>query len=121
MLHGVGHLVGTVPWFSRGAGSVVHPRSWITGVISSQGFRVAAGGLLFGIAGVAFMLSGPALGGVIVPFEWWRPLTDTAAVVSMASMLLYWRALPPLPYKLLILALDLVIVGNWLHLWDWPI
>lgn len=89
--------------------------------MASEGFRVAAGALLFGVAGIAFMLSGPALGSVIVPFEWWRPLTDTAAVLSMASMFLFWRAVPSLPYKLLILVVDLVIVGNWLHLWDWPI
>lgn len=122
VLHGLAHLVPvstaitsdrtTIRWLrgnSAGAMSAVSaPRDLVVAVFSA----CTAG----------FVLGGLAATGWIVSPSWWRPFTDSAAVLSAVAFITFSDAYPTkFRYEVFGLVLDVVIIANWLQLMDWPV
>jgi hypothetical protein len=115
--HGALHVFGTGRWSDRDPSF----KSWaLPESISIQAKNTIASAL-FAICAVAFFVSGLSMFARVVPFRWWRPVTDSGAVLSLATLSVFYNALPsPMILGFAIGAIDVLIVGNWLQIWDWP-
>lgn len=123
MLHGLAHLMPavsaiarsdiTIRWLGRGAGPSMESPSLVPrGVVAA----------MFSMCAVGFALGGLAATGSIGTISWWRPFTDSAAIISTLALVAFPNAFPAnINYRFVALAMNVVIIGNWLHLWDWPI
>lgn len=120
IIHGLAHLVPaigavrgplvSVGWSSAdgSTGSIVAPR----------GMVIAA----FGVCAMGFVIGGVAATETVLSISLWRPFTESAAIFSVLSIVVLPNAFPPsFRYQWIALAIDVVIIGNWLQLWDWPV
>jgi hypothetical protein len=121
LVHGVGHVLGVIPLFREELVSGWNLRSWLpTGLVGQSSARFIAAAL-FTAATIVFVLSGLAVLGWGVPEDWWMTLAVVGAVGSTLSLALFWNAFPALvPNKVGALAVNIIILGNWVNVWDWP-
>jgi hypothetical protein len=73
------------------------------------------GGLLWLVGGIALVVAGLGVLGILVPAEWWRPLAIAGAAVSLFMLLVIY----PHPFFVLGMGASLVILIAllWAH---WP-
>lgn len=118
ILHGLAHLVPvvselgdprvTMRWFGGNGAAAVAPRGLVVSI--------------FAVCAIGFVMGGLAATEAVVGIAWWRPFTDSAAIFSTIALVLFPNAFPPrFRYELIGLAVNIVIIGNWLQIWDWPI
>jgi hypothetical protein len=123
MLHGVAHLVPA-------ASAIAQPLT----LLRLEGNGVSPGletpslapraviAAMFSMCAFGFALGGMAATGSIVPIAWWRPFTDSAAIISTVALITFPHAFPAnLNYRFVALAVNVLIIGNWLQIWDWPL
>ncbi len=87
--HGIGHMLGWMPALGVASFQGVSSRSWaLTGVIGDGGARLA-GGMLFLVPMVGFLV---AAGGLLTGQPWWRQVAVASAAVSLLTTALYPQA-----------------------------
>lgn len=121
VLHGVAHLVPVLA--SKREEAVAE--NLILGQIATLKSDISNRYLVplaFGICAALFLVGGLAESNrTPVPTPWWKPATDIGAVLSMLSMVAFPRAFPPrFRYATAAIVVNVLIIGNWLQLWDWP-
>lgn len=118
LLHGVGHALGVLSLapFDRPEWNM---RSWLLTDTLGETVSRALGVVLWSLGGVLFIVAALALLKIVFPEEWWRTLAVAGAIVSLATVALYWNALPFLvPNKVGAIAVDVaVIVGVLIAHW----
>ena len=77
-VHGVGHTLG----FFRPA------QSRILSALGKPVLRVTAN-ILWTLALAGFIGAGLSFLGLVIPVEWWRPLTVVSALVSLSGLVLF--------------------------------
>jgi hypothetical protein len=92
-LHGLIHLGYAAPAPADPNYPFRLNQSWlITNLgINAQAVR-SLGMLLSVITVICFVLSGLATLGIVVPQNWWQPLTLLASVTSLALLILFWHS-----------------------------
>ena len=120
LIHGIGHFMGVIP-----ALRLVEVKGWtshswlLTPIMGENGARILSI-VLFLVCLIGFIAAGLALGGWLVPHEWWRTLAIVFSVVSLVTIVLFWQAFVVFfPNKVGALGVDIaVLVGV---LWqNWP-
>lgn len=121
LAHGIGHTLGLIPLFREEPVAGWNLRSWaLTNTLGQTAARTI-GALMFVAATIVFVLSGLAILGWGIPEDWWMTLAVVGAIVSTVSLLLFWNAFPTfIPNKVGALAVNIIILGNWVNIWDWP-
>ena len=77
--------------------------------------------MLFAVSTIVFVLAGLAVLEWGIPVEWWKPLAAGGAISSTVAIALFWNAFPALvPNKVGALAVNVIVLGNWINAWDWP-
>ena len=109
--HGLIHLLFFVPAPAASASGPEWPfdlgQSWLigNGGLDAGLVRAIGAALVIAVAG-AFVLSGLATAGIVVPSDWWRPLVAISAVTSVVTLALFFD-----PQLILGLAIDGVLLG----------
>jgi hypothetical protein len=119
IIHGVGHLLGVLALASLG-GDGWNARSWLLTDPLGEGVAKTIGTVAWVLACIGFVISGLALLEIGFPEEWWKPLAVGCAVVSLATLALFWNAFPALiPNKVGAIAVNAIaLVG--ILITDWP-
>jgi hypothetical protein len=128
LVHGVGHVMGTMPALGlldderrSGQGWLKNwsSRSWLlTDLLGDTAARVVCV-ILYGAALIGFLGAALGLAGWLVPHDWWRTLVVVSAGISLVAIALYWNALILLfPHKVGALAVNVatlvcLLVLNW--------
>lgn len=121
LAHGVGHVLGLMPLFTQNLPDGWNLRSWALTEAVGESAAKGIGAVLFATSTLIFVLAGLAVLGWGVPFEWWKPLGVSGAIVSTVTIVLFWSAFPALvPNKVGALAVNVILIGNWVNVWDWP-
>lgn len=121
LAHGVGHVLGLIPLFAQDSVEGWNLRSWALTNAVGEPVSKAIGAVLFAASTIVFVLAGLAVLGWGVPVEWWKPLAIAGAFVSTVAIVLFWNAFPALvPNKVGALVVNIIILGNWMAVWDWP-
>lgn len=121
LAHGVGHVLGLIPLVRKEPVAGWNLRSWLLTDAVGQSAAKGIGAVLFVATTIVFVLSGLGILGWGVPEDWWMPLAVVGALTSTISIVLFWNAFPALvPNKVGALAVNIIILGNWVDLWDWP-
>jgi hypothetical protein len=119
ILHGIGHVLGIMPVFMSVTDGWT-TRSWALSGAIGDGAATAIAIGLWSICLIGFVAAGLGVLGIAVPQSWWRPLAVAAAVVSLATVILFWNGLPFLvPNKVGAIGVDLVLLIGILFL-SWP-
>lgn len=122
VLHGLAHLVPVFTAITTDRITIRWLRTSSAGVVSSVSASRELVVAVFSACAVGFVLGGLAATEWLVSLSWWRPFTDSAAVLSAIALLTFVHAYPSnFRYQWLGLAVDVVIIGNWLQIWDWPL
>jgi hypothetical protein len=119
LLHGVGHALGVLSLapLDRPGWNM---RSWLLTDALGEGVTRILGVALWSLGGLLFIIAGLALLRIVVPEDWWRTLAVTGAIVSLATIALYWNALPFLfPNKVGAIAVDVAVIAGVL-IAHWP-
>ena len=109
--HGLIHLLFLAPTPAASGSGTAWPfdlgQSWLVGNawLDVGLVRVIGAVLVIAVAG-AFVLSGLATAGIVVPSDWWRPLVAASALVSVVTLVLFFD-----PQLVLGLAIDGVLLG----------
>lgn len=119
ILHGIGHVLGVLAATSLGNDSW-NARSWLLSDPLGDGAAKAINVVLWVIGFVVFVLAGLALLGIGFLESWWKPLAVAGAVLSLATLTLFWNAFPVLfPNKVGAIAVNLAaLIG--ILIADWP-
>ena len=121
LAHGIGHVLGLIPLFAQDSVKGWDLHSWMLTDAVGESVSKAIGAALFAAGTIIFVLAGLAVLGWGVPIEWWKPLAVAGATVSTLAVVLFWNAFPALvPNKIGALAVNVVILGNWINVWAWP-
>jgi hypothetical protein len=125
IVHGLITVANSMSGFGRGPG-VQNPawlawwptalgRSWLFARLEvEQTAASGVGGLLWLVGGVALLLAGLGVFGVLVPAEWWRALAVGGAAISLLALALYFH-----PYYALGVGINVAILAA--LLWaNWP-
>jgi hypothetical protein len=96
LAHGIGHSMGLLQLFRV---AVVNPTwkgdSWLLTGVAGSTVSTVVGATIW----IAAIIGFAALAGVVfgwLPAAWWQPLAIGSAVVSLAGLVLYPMAFPPL-------------------------
>ncbi len=54
---------------------------------------LAAGGILWLVAGITLLAAGLGAFGMVVPHTWWRPLALIGAIISLVMLTVYFHPL----------------------------
>lgn len=119
ILHGLAHLVPVATAVVSDKITFRWPRNKSADRLAAPRDLVVA---VFSACTVGFILGGLAATEWVVSPSWWRPFTDSAAVLSALGLVAFAHAYPSrFRYEWIGLAVDIVIIGNWLQIWDWPL
>jgi len=92
--HGLGHALGLLPALGFRLSEGHAPGSWLLSGLMGDGRARLLGALCWLASGTAFVGAGVALGGWGLSRDHWTMLASAAAVVSLATVLLFWNGLP---------------------------
>lgn len=121
LAHGVGHTLGVIPLFQDEPVEGWNLRSWLLTDALGEALSKGVAAVLFIACTVVFVLAGLSVLGWGIPENWWKPLATAGAIASAAGVILFWNAFPALvPNKMGALAVNIIILGNWVNVWDWP-
>jgi hypothetical protein len=82
-VHGIGHTLGF--WKPSQSFPIIRIPTSAMGL---------AGGIIWGVVALGFILSAMSFYGVLVPAQWWRPLATVCAVISLVGLILLGRSWP---------------------------
>ena len=103
IVHGVGHVLGVLaPWLGDADWSL---GSWLLPEATPEWVGMVG----FGLVSVMFIAAGLAAMG-LAPERHLRWLTEVAAVISVAALVVWWDAFPSIWSKLGALAVDAVVL-----------
>jgi hypothetical protein len=110
ILHGIGHTLGIVPVFANITESW-NTRSWLLSDALGEGAVTAIAIGLWSVCLLGFVMAGLGVLEFAIPRAWWRPLAVTLALVSLATLALFWNGFPVLvPNKLGAIAADVILI-----------
>lgn len=82
-VHGVGHTLGF--W---------KPARSLTFLNFSESTLRIAGGIIWTLVALGFIISSMSFYGILTPANWWRPLAIVFSVVSLVGLILFGRSWP---------------------------